>query len=119
MGTFSEDINHDLRVVFVLVLKALKTRRSVRKYKSDNIPENVLMEILDCTRLTPSGHNKQPWQFVIIKDKDTRQKISELARYGRFIKEAPVCLAVFCSPVADTCKEDTFAFYMFDVVEFQ
>ncbi|MDA3850037.1 MAG: nitroreductase family protein [Spirochaetaceae bacterium] len=88
---------------------AMKTRRSVRTYKNNKIDKEVLLDILDCARLAPSGHNKQPWIFVIVTDPSLREKISQQASYGRFIKDSGACIAVFCDPKSETYMEDAFA----------
>jgi nitroreductase len=45
------------------VLEAIRTRRSVRKYKPGSIPEENLDIILEAARLAPSAGNRQPWPF--------------------------------------------------------
>lgn len=78
------------------VLEALKTRRSVRQFQERPIPREVLEEIVDCARFAPTANNKQPWAFVVITDPQTRAAIAGLTDYGRFIANAPACIAVFC-----------------------
>ena len=58
-------------------IDCIKTRRSIRKFKPDKVPRETLMEILDCGRRAPSSMDKQPWQFIVIKDKS---KLEELAK---------------------------------------
>ena len=72
--------------------EVLKTRRSVRAYKPDPIPEEVLRRVLDCTRLAPSANNVQPWHFVVIRDAAKRRAIAKLASGQSFIGEAPVII---------------------------
>jgi nitroreductase len=55
--------------------KIIKSRRSVRKFKSTSIPEGHISKILDAARSAPTSGNQQPWKFVVIKDK---AKIDEL-----------------------------------------
>lgn len=50
-------------------MEALKTRRSVRRYKTDMIPEQDLLEIMDAGRLAPTAGNFQPWEFIVARDK--------------------------------------------------
>jgi len=45
-----------------------KRRKSVRKYKPDPIPDEVLNRILEAGRIAPSAKNIQPWRFIIVKD---------------------------------------------------
>jgi nitroreductase len=45
---------------------AIKTRRSVRKYKSKSVPKESILEVLDAANLAPSATNRQPWEFVVV-----------------------------------------------------
>lgn len=80
-------------------IEALRTRRSVRSFRPDPIPKEVIEEIIDCARLAPSAMNLQPWEFVVVTDEATRRRIADLTDYGKFIAQAPVCVAVFCRNV--------------------
>jgi nitroreductase len=50
------------------ILKAIESRRSIRKYKPVPIPDGDLKKILEAGRLAPSAGNKQPWGFVVVRD---------------------------------------------------
>ncbi len=54
------------------------------------------MDIVDCGRLAATALNLQPWEFVLVIEKTTREKIAALTDHGKFIAEAPACIAVFC-----------------------
>lgn len=90
-------------------IKVIKSRVSVRKYLNKEVPKEILRDIVDCGRLAPSGYNRQPWIFVVVTDKKIREKIAEVATYGRFIKDAGACIAVFCEKSAETALEDACA----------
>ncbi len=79
-------------------LKAIRNRRSIRKYKSDDVREQDLYTILEAGRWAPSASNKQPWHFIIIRDKEMRKKLSDIHDYGRFMKESPVVIVVLGDP---------------------
>ncbi len=77
------------------VFKAILGRRSIRRYL-DKIPErNKILKILEAGIWAPSGHNNQPWRFVIIWSQEIKDKLSELTIYKSLIKEAPVLIGVF------------------------
>ena len=68
----------------------VRNRRSVRKFKSDPVPEEHLSQILDAARLAPTSGNQQPWKFLVVKDralldrlKDTCVERSVAARQAR------------------------------------
>ena len=72
--------------------EVIKTRRSVRAYTSDPIPEDVLHRVLDATRLAPSGRNLQPTRLVLVRDPDRRKDLIPLCNNQKFIAEAPVII---------------------------
>ena len=75
------------------VYEAIKERRSVRAYQNKPVPEDVLTRILDSGRMAPSGGNRQPWKFVVVKDSQTRKKLAQAANNQHFVGEAPVIIA--------------------------
>ena len=70
----------------------IKTRRSVRSYKPDPIPEEVLNRVLDAARIAPSGSNRQPWKFIVVKDEETKKKLIPACHNQSWIAEAPVII---------------------------
>jgi len=77
-------------------LEAIRTRRSVRSFTANPVPREIIERIIDGARLAPSANNIQSWEFVVVTDQATRERIASLTDYGRFIADAPVCIAVFC-----------------------
>jgi len=80
-------------------LDALKTRRSVRAFRSDPVPTALLEDLVDCGRLAATARNLQPWEFVVVTEAATRRKLAEMIETGRFIADAPACIVVFCRDV--------------------
>jgi 5,6-dimethylbenzimidazole synthase len=58
-------------------LELVKTRRSVRRYKTDPIPDGYVEKVIEAARWAPSGANGQPWEFIVVKDAATKLKIAE------------------------------------------
>jgi len=58
-------------------LECIMTRRSVRKYRDEAVPEKTLHNLLEAGANAPSAGNQQPWNFITITDKNTLEKISE------------------------------------------
>jgi nitroreductase len=77
-------------------LEVLRARRSVRRFQPQAVEREKIEAIVDCARLAPSANNLQPWEFVVVTDQRKREDIAKLTDYGKFIREAPVLLAVFC-----------------------
>ncbi|HIE15238.1 TPA: nitroreductase [Candidatus Bathyarchaeota archaeon] len=72
--------------------EVIRTRRSVRSYKTDPIPDDVLRRILDAARISPSGSNRQPWKFIIVRDEKIKRKLAVACSNQQFIAEAPVII---------------------------
>lgn len=53
----------------------LRTRRSIRRFKSDPVPDSVIERILTTATYAPSAHNNQPWRFVIVRNPDARTRL--------------------------------------------
>lgn len=78
--------------------EAIEQRRSIRKFKPDTVPDEHVMSLLDAARLAPSGCNAQPWRFKVVKDRETKLKLTEAAYNQSFIAEAPVVM-VCCADI--------------------
>ena len=77
-------------------IEVLKTRRSVRAYRSDPVPKETIEDIIDCGRLAATAVNIQPWEFVVVTSPELLRSIAQATDYGKFIAEAPVCMVVLC-----------------------
>ncbi len=85
-------------------MECIKTRRSIRKYKEDDIPQDIIDEIIDCGRHAPSGHNKQPWSFIIVRDRNKIEKLSKIHEWAPFVANAPVCIVLCCTRTKEDYK---------------
>jgi len=74
------------------VFEAIKKRRSIRKYKEEEVEEEKILKILEAARLAPSASNRQEWRFVVVRDRKTRKLLSEAAKNQKFVEEAPVVI---------------------------
>jgi nitroreductase len=78
--------------------EAIEQRRSIRKFKYDDVPDEVLSELFDAARLAPSGSNAQPWRFKIVKERENKERLVKAAYDQSFIAEAPVVI-VCCADI--------------------
>jgi len=62
------------------VLETIKNRRSIRKYKTEQIKQEELDLILEAGIYAPSGHNEQPWHFTVIQNKDLISQINTISK---------------------------------------
>jgi nitroreductase len=82
------------------VYDAISRRRSVRAYKDRAVEDEKLQKVLDAARLAPSASNRQEWKFVVVRDRDTREKLSRAALGQAFVARAPVVI-VACATEAE------------------
>ena len=77
------------------VWEAIKNRRSIRKYTPDDVPQEMIEQMLEAARLAPSGSNRQPWRFLVVRDQELKKALRRLCLDQRFIEEAPVVIICF------------------------
>jgi len=58
------------------IYEAIRMRQSIRRYRPDPVPDDVLNRVLDAMRLAPSAGNLQPWRFVVVRDAATREQLA-------------------------------------------
>ena len=75
-------------------LEAIHTRRSIRKYQSQPVPEAFIKDILAAAMSAPSAGNEQPWHFVVITDREILEKVSGINPYAAMAKNAPLAILV-------------------------
>jgi nitroreductase len=74
------------------VFDTIMNRKSIRRYRGDPIPEEVLTRILEAARWAPSGKNLQPWKFIVVRDKHLRQELAVASARQSFMAEAPITI---------------------------
>ncbi len=75
-------------------MKEIYARRSIRKFKNINLEDDKLKQILKAGMNAPSAGNQQPWEFVVIKNKHTLQKMSDFAPNWFMLKDCSVAIIV-------------------------
>jgi nitroreductase len=76
------------------VLEAIKGRRSIRAFKSDDVSPEIVKRLIDVARQAPSAGNIQPWEFIIVRELKIKRSLAEAALDQVFIEEAPVVVVV-------------------------
>lgn len=74
------------------LLEAIQSRRSIRKFKSDAVPDKIITELIEAGRLAPSGTNLQPTRYIVIKGEAVKEKLREYTPLP-FVSDAPVVIA--------------------------
>jgi len=76
------------------VLEVIKGRRSIRAFKNQDVPAEIVEELIDAARWAPSAGNIQPWEFIIVRKPRIKRRLVEAALGQMFIEEAPVVIVV-------------------------
>ncbi len=64
------------------ILDVIITRKSIRRYKPDPVPDEMIDKILEAARWAPTGENHQPWRLIVVRDPETIKKIGQMAKVG-------------------------------------
>ena len=83
------------------VFDAIKKRRSVRAYTSEEVSDEDIEQLIEAARLAPSAGNIQPWDFIIVRNAETKRRLATAALHQTFIEEAPVVIVV-CANVTQS-----------------
>lgn len=75
------------------VKEAILQRKSIRNYKDTPVPEEKLRNVLEAARMAPSGANRQPWKFVVVRDGEKRVLLSDASGGQAHVAAAPVVIA--------------------------
>lgn len=84
------------------VLEAVKGRRSIRAFKNQDVPTEIVEELIDAARWAPSAGNIQPWEFIIVRKPKIKRRLVEAALGQMFIEEAPVVIVVCANEVCSS-----------------
>ena len=77
-------------------VKLLLTRRSIRKFKDEKVPLELVKEILDVARFAPSARNSQPWEFVVVTDPEIKEELAKIHPWAAPLRRAPIGIIVVC-----------------------
>ena len=75
-------------------IKAIETRRSIRKFETKAVEDEKIMQIIRAAMYAPSARNTQSWQFIIITEKEIHKKIMQVHPYAKMLNEAPLAILV-------------------------
>ena len=76
------------------VYECLRSRRTVRQFSQGEVSDETLNRILDAARWAPSSRNQQPWHLVVLRNRETLDRIGKVAKTGSFIGDAPLAIAI-------------------------
>lgn len=80
------------------ILQVIHQRVSVRKYRPDPVPRELIVQLLEAARWAPSAGNLQPWHFYVVTHEERRRCLATAALRQDFVASAPVCIVVCAEP---------------------
>ena len=86
----------------------IKNRRSMRKFTGEELSQDQVVTLLKAALMSPSPKRSNPWQFIVVDDKETLQQLSICKEMGAsFLKDAALAIVVMADPLAsDVWIED-------------
>jgi nitroreductase len=75
-------------------INAILTRRSIRRYTAQPVPEETIHLLLEAAMQSPTARNTQSWSFVVITNRATLDSLVEIHPYAKMLKEAPLAILV-------------------------
>ena len=74
--------------------EAILSRRSIRQYTNEPVKQEIQKKLLTAAMQAPSARDTQPWQFIVIDDKNSLKEISAFHPYAEMLRHAPLAIAV-------------------------
>lgn len=74
--------------------ECIRGRVAVRSFTDEEVPEEMVLRVLEAGRWSPSSKNTQPWHFIVIRDRTTLRELSRLTRTGPYLADAPLAIGV-------------------------
>lgn len=88
------------------VLDNIATRTSIRAYTDEPVSDADIETLLRAAMAAPSAMNRQPWEFIVLNDRDTLDALAGKLRYAKMLKEAPMAIIV-CAEKMITLRDGT------------
>ena len=80
------------------VFECVSTLSSIRSYENREVDEEIINNVTEAGRLSPSAHNDQPWQFILIVEKRVLRGLEKYCLSGRFVSQASFAVVVLSDP---------------------
>ncbi|MCG8529052.1 MAG: nitroreductase family protein [Desulfovibrionales bacterium] len=75
-------------------MTAIHTRRSVRKFTAEDVTDEQVRTLLAAAMAAPSAGNEQPWEFVVVRDRETLGQVKKISKYAGYAAKSPVSILV-------------------------
>lgn len=80
------------------LMEAIRSRRSIRRYRPDPVEKEDIEYVLEAARLAPSWANTQCWHFVVVTDEAVKREVAEAGNGNRWIARAPLIIVACADP---------------------
>ncbi len=77
--------------------ETISKRASIREYLNRPVAKELLEKLVDAGRRAPTARAVEPWEFVVITERSTLDKLAGMIGTGLFLKQAAACIVVFCT----------------------
>ena len=78
-------------------MEVIGKRRSIRSFRDQSVEAEKIERILQAGMQAPSAHNSQPWEFLVVTDKEAKVTIAQMSPYAGPAKAAPVVIIVMAN----------------------
>ena len=90
------------------LLGFLKSLRSVRFFEPEPVPEEVLEDVLEVARWSGSARNRQPWEFLVVRDRETLERLAACEGYAGHLANAAVGIVLVMAGEPEKFAQETF-----------
>jgi nitroreductase len=80
------------------MLDLIRKRRTIRRFNGNRVSEEQIETLLEMAMSAPNRLNRQPWHFVVIRDKELQKKVADTYRVHPYLEQASVLIAVGANP---------------------
>jgi nitroreductase len=88
------------------VFDVARTVLAIREFQDKPIPDEVMRRIVEAGHLSASAANRQPWHFVVVRDREGLRELGALVRTGPYIAGAAAAIVVACEKDANNAASD-------------
>ena len=85
-------------------LEAILTRRSIREYTSQAVPDELIKKLLYAAMQAPSAGNQQPWHFIVVTERNQMNSLADALPFGKMLLHAPLAIVVCADLKAEVCR---------------
>src|SRR5437660_6683958 len=90
------------------LINFLKRLRAVRQFRPDPIPQEIVVSVLEVARWSGSAGNKQPWEFIVIRNKETLRVLSKLEGFASHLADASVGIVLVMAGEQGQVEQETY-----------